>query len=48
MEKKECTFCNIYKNNIGIIYENDLFFAQFDRFPVTPGHAEVIPKRHIA
>ncbi len=41
-----CTFCKIYKKGEEIIYESKLFFAVFDRFPVSPGHAEVIPKRH--
>ncbi len=44
----DCTFCKIYKNKQGIIYEDTYFFAQFDKFPVTPGHTEIIPKRHIA
>ncbi len=44
----DCTFCKIYSTGAGIIYENEHFFAQFDRFPVAPGHAEVIPKRHVA
>ncbi len=45
---KNCTFCKIYQEKKGIIYENDYFFAQFDKYPVSPGHSEVIPKRHIA
>lgn len=44
----DCTFCKIYTNKRGIIYESEYFFAQFDKFPVNPGHAEVVPKRHIA
>ena len=44
----ECVFCEIYKKKIGIIFENEYFYAQFDRFPVSPGHAEIIPKRHVA
>ncbi|MCL4389068.1 HIT domain-containing protein [Candidatus Marsarchaeota archaeon] len=31
-----------------VILESESFFGHFDRFPVTPGHLEVIPKRHIA
>lgn len=45
--REECLFCRIYDNRIGIIYENELFYARFDRLPLTPGHAEVIPKRHV-
>lgn len=44
----ECAFCRIYAGKQGIIYENELFFAQFDSFPVNPGHAEIVPKRHVA
>ena len=44
----ECVFCEIYKKRIGIIFENEYFYAQFDRFPVSPGHTEIIPKRHVA
>jgi len=44
----ECTFCKIYQSGKGIIYDSQDFFAQFDRFPVSPGHSEVIPKRHVA
>jgi len=44
----DCTFCKLYKKRIGIIFENKYFWAQYDKFPVSPGHAEVIPKRHIA
>jgi diadenosine tetraphosphate (Ap4A) HIT family hydrolase len=44
---RDCIFCDIYTNNQGIIYENKHFFARFDKFPVAPGHAEVIPKRHV-
>ena len=43
----ECLFCEIYRKKIGVIFENKFFYAQFDRFPVSPGHAEVIPKRHV-
>nr|MBA4404835.1 HIT family protein [Nanoarchaeum sp.] len=43
----DCTFCKIYANKQGIFYEDESFFARFDRFPVNPGHAEVIPKRHL-
>ncbi len=46
MENK-CLFCEVYKNKIGIIFENDQFYARLDRFPVSPKHALVIPKRHV-
>ena len=44
---KDCTFCKIYASKQKVIFENELFYAQFDSFPVTSGHAEVIPKKHI-
>lgn len=43
----ECLFCEAGKNPKNIIYQNDIFYAQLDKFPISPGHAEVIPKRHI-
>ncbi len=43
-----CTFCQIYQEGRGVVYENKFFFSQFDKFPVSPGHIEVVPKRHIA
>ena len=43
----ECIFCKIYKERKGIIFENKYFYAKFDSFPVSPGHAEVIPIRHV-
>ncbi len=46
--REDCIFCRLYESHSGIIYETKLFWSQFDRFPVTPGHAEVIPKNHIS
>jgi ATP adenylyltransferase len=42
-----CLFCEISNDRSRQIYENELFYTQFDAFPITPGHAEVIPKMHI-
>lgn len=42
-----CLFCNL-PSNLQIQAENDLAFAVFDGFPVSPGHVLVIPKRHVA
>ena len=44
---EECLFCEIGKDKSRQIYDNLFFYAQFDKFPITPGHAEVIPKRHV-
>ncbi|MHB1830784.1 MAG: HIT family protein [Candidatus Micrarchaeaceae archaeon] len=46
-KNSSCTFCKIYESRTGVILETKFFFAQFDRFPASPGHSEVIPKRHI-
>ncbi len=40
----ECLFCNPRERKV---FETELFYAQFDAFPVTPGHAEIIPRRHV-
>jgi len=45
--KDDCLFCKIYQTKDRIIFENEFFYSQFDKFPVSPGHAEIIPKRHI-
>jgi diadenosine tetraphosphate (Ap4A) HIT family hydrolase len=47
MNEKECIFCNLDPNR-EIIAQNDLALAFFDAFPVNPGHALIIPKRHVA
>lgn len=40
-----CPFCTTDRDRIA---ENDLAFAIYDGFPVNPGHALIIPKRHVA
>ncbi len=42
-----CTFCEIYEKKVNIINENEHFYSRFDLFPVSPGHVEIIPKKHI-
>jgi len=45
---EQCIFCKIYRNKKDeIIFENNYFYSQFDKFPVAPGHVEVIPKKHL-
>lgn len=39
-----CVFCHIQNP----VFENELAVAVYDRFPVSPGHMLVIPRRHIA
>ncbi|MFH1029383.1 MAG: HIT family protein [Pseudomonadota bacterium] len=41
-----CPFCN--PDTPGIIMANDHAIALYDGYPVTPGHALIIPRRHIA
>jgi len=41
---QKCIFCDVPKESI--IAENELAFAIFDKYPVNPGHALIIPKRH--
>ncbi|MCW1296553.1 MAG: HIT family protein [Candidatus Parvarchaeota archaeon] len=43
-----CVFCELYNRKEEVIYESKHFFARFDKFPVSPGHAEIISKRHVA
>ena len=43
----ECAFCRIHKDRINIVCENGHFFAIFSRYPVSPGHMLIVPKRHI-
>lgn len=48
MEKNYCLFCD--KDNPEkhkIFLENELFYARWDNFPVSEGHAEVVPKKHV-
>jgi len=48
MKKSRCLFCEISKKNKEFIeFENEHFYVVFDRFPVSPGHALIIPKRHV-
>ena len=39
-----CPFCG----GEGEILGNELAFARYDAFPVSPGHLLVIPRRHVA
>ena len=40
----DCVFCEIIKDKKELIAENDLAVAFYDSFPVSDGHALVIPK----
>lgn len=41
-----CPFCNPSKEEI--VLANDLCYARYDNYPVSPGHLLVIPYRHVA
>jgi ATP adenylyltransferase len=43
----ECLFCDEFESRENTFLENDLFRARWDQIPVSPGHAEVVPKRHV-
>ena len=44
----DCIFCKIIKGKIGAhkVYEDDEFLAFLDTSPQSPGHCQVIPKKH--
>lgn len=42
-----CPFCHLAPT-VEVIYESDICVAFYDGFPVSPGHALIIPKRHVA
>lgn len=44
-DDSQCSFCAIPAERV--IAENELAYAINDGFPVTEGHALVIPKRHV-
>lgn len=41
-----CPFCSFDKS--GHILTNSNVYAVYDRYPVSPGHSLIIPKRHIS
>lgn len=45
----DCIFCKIIKGKIPCekVYEDEDFFAFLDIMPLNPGHALLIPKKHI-
>jgi ATP adenylyltransferase len=44
--KYTCPFCNL-NPSVTLITESAMAYAIFDKYPVSKGHALVIPKRHI-
>ncbi|MDE2041104.1 MAG: HIT domain-containing protein [Patescibacteria group bacterium] len=45
---RDCIFCKIVSKEIPayIVYEDEEFMAFLDIHPHTPGHVQVIPKKH--
>jgi diadenosine tetraphosphate (Ap4A) HIT family hydrolase len=41
-----CPFCGVAPAQV--VAENELALALFDKYPVTPGHVLVCPRRHVA
>ena len=46
-ENADCPFCNL-SDQTEIITESLTVYAIADKYPVNPGHALIIPKRHVA
>lgn len=43
-----CLFCMRDDASLNtVIDSNETFYARLDNFPATPGHVEVVPKRHV-
>ena len=48
MKNPDCLFCDFENPDRNtLIAQNDLAYARWDNIPVSDGHAEVIPKRHV-
>ncbi len=46
--KEGCIFCKWSTDGQSDnIWENEFFISRFDSFPVSPGHALIIPRRHV-
>ena len=45
-KQRDCIFCDSNKT-LKIIAQNRLAYARWDGFPVSKGHAEIIPRRHV-
>lgn len=43
-----CIFCQPDNPDVNtVIAENDLAYARFDNYPLTQGHIEIVPFRHV-
>ena len=41
-----CPFCNLPRDRI--VFDSELALVIRDKFPVSPGHTLIVPKRHVA
>ena len=49
LSEQSCLFCKVSRGEADpFIFENRSFVGIFDTNPVNPGHALIIPKRHVA
>lgn len=46
-ENIQCLFCDKDNSKNRVILENDFCYSRWDNFPVSEGHAEIVPKKHI-
>lgn len=44
MTQSDCIFCDLGDEDI--VIKNQYCYARWDKFPVSPGHLLIIPKRH--
>jgi len=44
LNMKNCPFCHISNP---ILYDSELVISFYDGYPTSPGHALVVPKRHM-
>ena len=44
---EQCFFCDEYRQGANMFAENELWRARWELYPATPGHVEVLPKRHV-
>lgn len=45
--KDRCIFCSLVDEEGGRLLEERMFVARYDNYPVSKGHALIIPRRHI-
>lgn len=43
---EQCPFC--HPNPDQVFLENDLVIGLWDKYPISPGHALLVPRRHVA